>query len=723
MAQTFSFDGSAVNTKIGFQGILKDINGVNGSPISIAPGFPDLEDQMNQMGIVHIRCHDNLGYGDLDNYFVANDPDSQFLPNIPVEQQANALSLVADLGNIRTIFPNAAVGMRSHNITLALSGANYSMTDKFFKRILDNHPTLNPTNINREIMFRIGRTNRGGHEIPEDFDIYATLTAELVKRYSLNYQLIGLPRRIKYWEIWNEPDLTIFWNNNDPEQYYEFYAKVARAIKKVDPTALIGGAGVAAGYNPGSAYLDGLLGYCKKNNIPLDFLSWHYYANTTADPQNFLDIGQSIDETLNKYGFNNAESLCTEWNSTPFAKTSILSKLQSAENAAYIASSLIYMNHTRCDKAYYYRGDASSFGLFNKQEGFCTYSAQAFHLYNQMFETPLLLNGPTDFSSGLTTLAGINPTGNKINVLAANYEVNMSLVVDTPNQYPAYPQYYVDGNRQVSQLTDEWSLNKWFMGTDPRTIYPNNSVWQHPVVTQLPNYGDLKPRPRNYTNSRQGLQFSIQNVNSSAFTVKAWRIKEGGPLWRMTPEEVSSEVTSWRNGNTITVFDPRAVSSTVTLYSIIFDNNRPITVPNPTPTPVPPPPAPTPEPSQSLIPPGCTAVPGGSGDVIVTTDRTYALTKFLPYEKLDKSKTYYLRFAMPPGGKVMSCPDGKSFRWEDGSCVKKSKYLYDFEYNIDNGMLILYSNIVNMNFGESRYYVSIPKEALGSKFRWQLSVK
>lgn len=338
MTKSFSFNKAIINKNIGFNGWIKDINGVNGSPRSIAPGFPNLDDQMNQMGITHFRFHDNLGFGDLDNYFVKADFKSQFLPNIPATQTLNALSLIADLGNIRTIFPNAAIGMRNHNTSLALSNANYIMTDRHFKKVMDNEAQINPTHIQREIMFRIGRTNRGGAEMPEDFDIYATLAAELVKRYSLNFRQIGLPRKIKYWEIWNEPDLTIFWNNNNANKYYEFYAKVARAIKKIDPNAKIGGAGVAGGYNPGGAYIDGLLNYCKKNNVPIDFLSWHYYGNSTADPQNILDIGTSIQKTLNKYGYNNLESLCTEWNSSPFASSNVFSKVQSAKNAAYIAS-------------------------------------------------------------------------------------------------------------------------------------------------------------------------------------------------------------------------------------------------------------------------------------------------------------------------------------------------------------------------------------------------
>ena len=41
-----------------------------------------------------------------------------------------------------------------------------------------------------------------------------------------------LPHGIRYWEVWNEPDLgKLFWGGT-PEQYFELYAKIARAVKR-----------------------------------------------------------------------------------------------------------------------------------------------------------------------------------------------------------------------------------------------------------------------------------------------------------------------------------------------------------------------------------------------------------------------------------------------------------------------------------------------------------
>lgn len=582
MTKNFIFDKSRRDQSNGKSGKLKEINGVNGTPRSIAPGFPDLEDQFNQLGIRHLRFHDNLGFGDLDNYFKPDDDNSQFAPNIPSNMKQQTLQLIADIGNRRTIFPNAATGMRIHNVDVAFQNANYAMTDAHFKEVLNNNPSVNPGNLQREITFRIGRTNRGGAELPQDFDIYATLVSTLVDRYSLNFQKTGLPRKVAYWEVWNEPDLTFFWNNNNPQRYYEFYEKIARMIKAVDPTAKVGGAGVANGYNPGGEYIDGLLNYCKSNNVPIDFLSWHYYGNTTSDPQNILDIGDMIQNTLNKYGYNNIESLCTEWNSSPFGNVNTYSKVQSSKNAAYITSTFIYMQYTKVDLAHYYRGDASSFGLFNDEPGFCTYAGQAFSLYSKMFETPNLLTGDKDFSTGLTVLACDNDQGNLINVLAANYIVERDFSTENPpRESPIYKQHYVDGNRSINQLTDSWSLHEWFGDINPNTINPDNVVTQNNPVQQLPGHGSLSAKTRNYTESNTGLNIQINNVGYTSCSLKAYRIKEGGGLNSVLPDEVTNEVNYSINNGVLTINDNGATKSTVTLYTISLDNSNPNPNPNP----------------------------------------------------------------------------------------------------------------------------------------------
>ncbi|KER04141.1 glycoside hydrolase family 39 [Photorhabdus temperata] len=577
MTKIFSFNKNRRDLSAGHNSLLKEVNGVNGLPKSLAPGFPDLDDQFNQMGVKHLRIHDCFGIGDMDNYFQADrkNNQNQIIVNAEEENQSAVKKLIADISNIRSIFPYAAAGMRNHDISLALKEANYKMTDAYLRDVMRNQVELNPDNIQRQIMFRIGRSFGGGHEIPQDFDVYATLVGTLVNRYALNYAKIGLPRKITYWQVWNEPDLSMFWNSDDPKKYYELYAKVARIIKSVDPSVKVGSAGIVFVNNALESYVDGFLRYCKDNDVPLDFFSWHGYVET-GDPQNILDVGNTVQQSLKTYGFTDAESFCTEWNSCPIGTKNTYTKVQGIKNAAYIASTFIYMQYMKIDRAYYYRGDGLSFGLFNDQsspknphiKNFCTYSAQSFSLFARMFETPYILSGNKDFSTGLTVLATENESGNKINILAANYKVDRSLADGNSAPDYLYQQYYLDTSRSLNKLTDIWSKNKWFGGVDPTTIHPDNAVVQYEVINKIPDDNMLRAKNRNYIDSDQGITVVINHIGYKKFKVKAYRIQEGGTLEQMTPPEVTSQITVSISNNKLTLVDEMAKPSTVTLYSL-----------------------------------------------------------------------------------------------------------------------------------------------------------
>lgn len=586
---------AAQNTSIGREGLVKDVAGVNGSPISVMPGFPDLEDQFNQMGIADVRLHDIYGVGDLDNGTIAGrrGNNDQMISNVPPDQADRAKKFIADFGNLRTIFPNAAIGMEKGDYDLAFKDTNYAITDDYIRRIMNNNASVNPQGIQRDAMFRVGRTIDGGYELPADFDIYASLVGTLVARYSANIGLSNIPRKITRWEIWNEPDLTFFWNSNDPTRYYEFYSRIARKIKEVDPSAKVGGAGVANGFNPGGAYLDGLLAYCKSNNVPLDFISWHYYGNVTSDPQNIIDIGNAIQTSLKNNGFQDAESICSEWNSTPFASKNVFTKVQSARNAAYLTSSLIYMQNCKVDRAYYYRGDALSFGLFNdapnpidtRFKSFCTYAAQAFALFNQIKQTPILLRTTDTNYTGISLLAG--RCGDKLNILVANFRIDPSLSrADTaPSNGKLYQQHYVDFGRDISEITDDWSVQHYFAGMQPSSLSNNNIVTQHDTVRQLPTNGTFPTRRRNYDASSSGVTLNIQNMPSTVASFEARRIVEGGGLGSMLPPITTAPIAQ-QQGSTYSIIDREATEDTVTLYTLTLANgtNAPPPVPSPTPT-------------------------------------------------------------------------------------------------------------------------------------------
>lgn len=97
----------------------------------------------------------------------------------------------------------------------------------------------------------------------------------------------GYHYQLPIWEVLNEVD---FEHNMSPEQYTERYDAIVEAIHKVSPTTKFMGMALAApGLNPD--YFEYFLNPAHhKNGIPLDFISYHFYASPT--PSQTLDNWQ-----------------------------------------------------------------------------------------------------------------------------------------------------------------------------------------------------------------------------------------------------------------------------------------------------------------------------------------------------------------------------------------------------------------------------------------------
>jgi xylan 1,4-beta-xylosidase len=197
---------------------------------------------------------------------------------------------------------------------------------------------------------------------PADFDKFASVVKPIAMHYNQGWD-DGLHYGIMYWEFWNEPE--IFWSGT-PGQCYSLYEKTARALKSVDPTLKIGGDAKAFS-DDGGPYLQGFLDYCAAHKLPLDFYSWHTYADGSADPDDAVRLAKQIRGVLDTHGFPKAESILSEWNlSADFTKNE-KQILQGAENAAYIGAALNYLRDALVDHAQFYRGDAAWMGLFDVQ--------------------------------------------------------------------------------------------------------------------------------------------------------------------------------------------------------------------------------------------------------------------------------------------------------------------------------------------------------------------
>ncbi|XVQ89403.1 ricin-type beta-trefoil lectin domain protein [Microbispora siamensis] len=115
------------------------------------------------------------------------------------------------------------------------------------------------------------------------------------------------------WDIWNEPNITLFWNRPQ-SQYFEMWKRAYQRIRAAFPSHLIVGPSCACVPSTGgwwTQYLD----YVKANNVVPDIVSWHSLpgdpvANVTAADTslNSRGIPHPRPYQINEYGASDEQN-------------------------------------------------------------------------------------------------------------------------------------------------------------------------------------------------------------------------------------------------------------------------------------------------------------------------------------------------------------------------------------------------------------------------------
>ena len=124
---------------------------------------------------------------------------------------------------------------------------------------------------------------------------------------------------IRYWEIWNEPDLVQFWTGTVKE-YYRLLEVGYQSVKATDPEATVLLGGLAFYEKP--TWLSDLLDWAEAEGDPgrafFDVLSFHYYWSI-YDGETWMD---RVRDTLDAHGLSHIPIWITEsgvpvWNDYP----------------------------------------------------------------------------------------------------------------------------------------------------------------------------------------------------------------------------------------------------------------------------------------------------------------------------------------------------------------------------------------------------------------------
>jgi hypothetical protein len=386
-------------------GVIRSLQGVNGGPAGMRPGTPLLSRQYRDLRIDLVRTHDFFGPVDIDAKWTNPDPIAKWV-------QADGS---------KSIFPHWEADPEKE------SSYNWGPTDRVLGAIVG---------CGAKVFYRIGRSWSADPAPPPDFDKYANIVKHVAMHYNDGWAH-GFHYKIRYWEFWNEPDLTRAWGpgtqpfwSGTPEDFYRLYEKVARTLKAYDPALKVGAPAQAGGGVKGP-YREGLIAYCAAHQVPLDFFSWHRYSASSYDPFDFAWIARQVRGPLDASGFRNAEDIVDEWNMVFVQMRKPAYALSSMENAAFIATAQIYMQGSPVDQAVFYRGDTGATGLFEREGGYRK-TAYAFKATGAMLDTPRRLTATGADTFGFAVLAGRSADNTSVQVLISNYEV--------PESYRNRPQ-------------------------------------------------------------------------------------------------------------------------------------------------------------------------------------------------------------------------------------------------------------------------------------------
>lgn len=263
---------------------------------------------------------------------------------------------------------------------------------------------------------------RGIISPPRDWDewrrLVAALAAHLVSRYGID--------EVAQWafEVWNEPDLEVFWSGTRLE-YLRLYDESARAIKSVHPRLRVGGPATAA-----ANWIETLAAHAAETGAPLDFVSTHTYGNVPLDPR----------PALRRHGFDGIPIWWTEWGvgATHFGEVQdgvigapfILSGLRSAQGRldalAYWVISDHFAELGRPQRLFHNGFGLLSVGNLRKPRYWALYLAES--LGDQLLATNMSGDGA---GSLVQAWAAIQDDGS-VDVLIWNGTINAALMAGDP---------------------------------------------------------------------------------------------------------------------------------------------------------------------------------------------------------------------------------------------------------------------------------------------------
>lgn len=133
--------------------------------------------------------------------------------------------------------------------------------------------------------------------VPSDITKWRVVTEAFARHFAESRRKVG------YYELWNEPDLDVFFRGSK-EQFFEIYRQGVLGIRAGDPAAKVGGPALSVHL----AWAADFVSFVKEEKLPLDFLSFHMFGNRQS---HFLDVYRGL---LRDSYFEETKLILSEYN-------------------------------------------------------------------------------------------------------------------------------------------------------------------------------------------------------------------------------------------------------------------------------------------------------------------------------------------------------------------------------------------------------------------------
>ena len=391
--------------------------------------------------------------------------------------------------DISTIFPDMEAN------PFLESSYDFTMSDIYITSIIDT---------GCRVFYRLGESAFAEDKYripPENMSKWAEICKHIVMHYNNGWNN-GYFYNISYWEIWNEPDLEGFWTGT-AEDYYQLYEVTVLTLKMFNASLKVGGPCTSSIENV--AYTTGFLQYVNDHELPLDFFSWHQYADT---PYELYSSSVVVRDLLDVYGFSDCENINTEWNVNIFTPQR---EKDNVKNAAFTACSLTVFHDAFLDGAFRYRGtqDPSllwrflglDLSLFSYDGLFKTPALSYLAMHYLFQDSPVRLATPTmDAFTGVTYLAGISEDNTNVSILISNCETTDLSYTLTVNNLPWNTSYsvihyvideshHLEISEQETEISSTYTTVKTLEGSSVHFIRLTNSSFvpeEGPEVARIP---------------------------------------------------------------------------------------------------------------------------------------------------------------------------------------------------------------------------------------------